>query len=144
MPDPAHGAARDASERRRAAYRHGHLAEAAALLLLLAKGFRPLARRYKTPLGEIDLIVKRGRTIAFVEVKARALERDALESVGRNRSGASPTPPTSGSPGTRPQAARSPLRHGRHAAVAAAAASPRRLPARLHEGLVIAFALPPV
>ena len=68
---------------RRAAYRHGHLAEALAAVLLLAKGFRLLARRYKTPLGEIDLIVKRGRLIAFVEVKARAFERDALESVGR-------------------------------------------------------------
>lgn len=74
-------AARDSSQKRRAAYRHGHIAEAAALLFLFAKGFRPLARRYKTPLGEIDLIVKRGRMIAFVEVKARALERDALESV---------------------------------------------------------------
>jgi putative endonuclease len=73
----------DASARRRSAYRHGHVAEAAALLVLLLKGFRPLARRYKTPLGEIDLIVKRGRMIAFVEVKARALEGDALESVGR-------------------------------------------------------------
>ena len=68
---------------RRAAYRHGHLAEALAAALLLVKGFRLLARRYKTPLGEIDLIVKRGRIIAFVEVKARAFERDALESVGR-------------------------------------------------------------
>ena len=53
------------------------------MLLLLAKGFRPIARRYKTPLGEIDLIVKRGRQIAFVEVKARASRVDALESVGR-------------------------------------------------------------
>lgn len=52
------------------------------MLFLLAKGYRPIARRYRTPLGEIDLIVKRGRTIAFIEVKARALERDALESVG--------------------------------------------------------------
>ena len=68
---------------RRAAYRHGHLAEALAAALLLVKGFKLLARRYKTPLGEIDLIVKRGRVIAFVEVKARAFERDALESVGR-------------------------------------------------------------
>ena len=68
---------------RRAAYRHGHLAEAAAAALLMAKGFRLLARRYKTPLGEIDLIVKRGKLIAFVEVKARMIERDALESVGR-------------------------------------------------------------
>jgi putative endonuclease len=68
---------------RYAAYRHGRMAEAAAAVLLLAKGFRLLARRYRTPLGEIDLIVKRGRIIAFVEVKARAFERDALESVGR-------------------------------------------------------------
>ena len=73
---------RERSRGRREAYRHGHVAEAAAMLFLLAKGFRPIARRYKTPLGEVDLIVKRGRLIAFVEVKARALERDALESVG--------------------------------------------------------------
>jgi putative endonuclease len=66
---------------RRSAYRHGHFAEALAAALLLAKGYRLLARRYKTPLGEIDLVVKRGNTIAFVEVKARALSRDALESV---------------------------------------------------------------
>jgi putative endonuclease len=75
--------ARPRSRDRHAAYRHGHVAEAAAMLLLLAKGFRPIARRYRTPLGEIDLIVKRGRTIAFVEVKARASQTDALESVGR-------------------------------------------------------------
>jgi putative endonuclease len=71
------------SRSREAAYRHGHVAEAAAMLMLFAKGYRPLARRYKTPLGEIDLIVKRGRTIAFVEVKARGSRFDALHSVGR-------------------------------------------------------------
>jgi putative endonuclease len=70
------------SRNRRAAYRHGHLAEAAAALLLLAKGYRLLTRRYKTPLGEIDLVVKRGRMIAFVEVKARVTSIDALEAVG--------------------------------------------------------------
>jgi putative endonuclease len=68
---------------RAAAYRHGLRAELAAASLLLAKGYRILARRYKTPLGEIDLVVRRGRTIAFVEVKARALSADALDSVGR-------------------------------------------------------------
>ena len=68
---------------RLAAYRHGHFAEAAAAMLRLAKGFRPLARRYRTPLGEIDLIVKRGRLIAFVEVKARDQNVAGLQSVGR-------------------------------------------------------------
>ena len=70
------------SRDRRAAYRHGHLAEAAAAALLMAKGFQVLARRYKTPLGEIDLVVKRGRLVAFVEVKARPTRRQGLESVG--------------------------------------------------------------
>jgi len=67
---------------RRAAYRHGIVAELAAAALLAAKGFRLIARRYKTPLGEIDLVVKRGRLIVFVEVKARPSQRDGLESVG--------------------------------------------------------------
>jgi putative endonuclease len=75
--------ARTRARSREAAYRHGHVAEAAAMLLLLAKGFRPIARRYKTPLGEIDLVVKRGNTIAFIEVKARASQAEALQSVGR-------------------------------------------------------------
>lgn len=71
----------EALARRRRAYRHGHLAEIVALLFLALKGYRPLARRYRTPLGEVDLIVRRGRTIAFAEVKARGVARDALESV---------------------------------------------------------------
>lgn len=75
--------ARPATAARRAAYRAGHLAEAAAAILLSAKGYRVLARRYRTPLGEIDLIVKRGRLVAFVEVKARPTRAEALESVGR-------------------------------------------------------------
>ena len=66
-----------ATRARRSAYRHGHGAEILAALMLLAKGFRVLARRYKTPVGEIDLVVKRRRLIAFVEVKARRSEADA-------------------------------------------------------------------
>jgi putative endonuclease len=73
---------RGRSRSRQAAYRHGHVAEAAAALLLAAKGYRLLARRYKTPLGEIDLIAKRGSIIAFVEVKARPTRDEALRSVG--------------------------------------------------------------
>ena len=72
---PGRGDALDAAReraRRRAADLRGHLAEATALALLLLKGYRPLARRYRAAGGEIDLIVARGDTIAFVEVKSRA------------------------------------------------------------------------
>lgn len=68
---------------RRAAYRHGIAAELAAAILLILKGFRVLARRYRTPLGEIDLVVKRGKLVAFVEVKARPSRAEALEAVDR-------------------------------------------------------------
>lgn len=54
-----------------AAHRRGHGAEWLAAALLMAKGHVILAHRYKTPLGEIDLIARRGRRIAFVEVKQR-------------------------------------------------------------------------
>ena len=56
--------------RRRRAYRFGLRAETVASLFLMLKGYRILARRYRTPAGEVDLIVKRGNLIAFVEVKA--------------------------------------------------------------------------
>jgi putative endonuclease len=59
------------SEKRLRAYRHGVFAETAAALLLRLKGHRIVARRYKTPVGEIDLVALRGRRLAFVEVKQR-------------------------------------------------------------------------
>lgn len=62
-------------------YRRGHRAEWVAMLWLALRGYRPLARRYKTPLGEIDLILRRGRTLLFVEVKGRARHADAAEAV---------------------------------------------------------------
>lgn len=57
--------------RRRKAERRGHRAEALAALALMLRGYRIVARRYKTPLGEIDLIIRRGDLVALVEVKAR-------------------------------------------------------------------------
>lgn len=56
--------------------RRGALAELAAACLLMAKGYRVLARRHRTPHGEIDLIAVRWRRIAFVEVKRRATTAD--------------------------------------------------------------------
>lgn len=55
-----------------AALRFGRLAEAACRWRLRLAGWRILARDWRTPVGEIDIIARRGRMIAFVEVKARA------------------------------------------------------------------------
>ena len=56
---------------RKAAEQCGRRAEVWAAFYLRLLGWRILARRLKTPRGEIDLIARRGRTIAFVEVKWR-------------------------------------------------------------------------
>ena len=72
---------KSALDRQEATYLRGHRAEWIALLFLVAKGYRPLARRYAASGGEIDLIVMRGDTIAFVEVKARGLMDDALSAI---------------------------------------------------------------
>jgi putative endonuclease len=73
-------------QQRRAAHRRGHAAETLALVLLLAKGYRSLARRFKAAGGEIDLVMRRGGLVAFVEVKARHdLEAALLSIDGRKR-----------------------------------------------------------
>ena len=70
------------SEARRAAYRLGHRAEWIALLALMLRGYVPVARRVSLAGGEIDLIVRRGGTLVFVEVKARARIGAAREAIG--------------------------------------------------------------
>ncbi len=50
-------------------------------MLLIAKAYRILARRWKTPFGEIDIVARRRRTLVFVEVKARATLDEAVEAV---------------------------------------------------------------
>ena len=53
------------------AYQFGHWAETLCVRWLRLGGYRVLARRYKAPVGEIDIIARRGDTLVFVEVKAR-------------------------------------------------------------------------
>jgi putative endonuclease len=65
------------SEKRARAYRHGLFAETVAALLLRLKGHRIIARRYKTPVGEIDLVALKGKRLAFVEVKQQKSFEDA-------------------------------------------------------------------
>lgn len=70
-----------ADPRRKRAERASHWAEAMALTALSLKGYRLLARRFKTPHGEIDLIMRRGRVTAFIEVKHRGDLDSAMGSV---------------------------------------------------------------
>ena len=66
---------------RRRHYRRAILAARLAVVMLTAKGYRILDRRYRTPVGEVDLVILRGRRLAFVEVKRRATIAEALHSV---------------------------------------------------------------
>lgn len=63
--------------KRQKAERGGRRAERLAAWWLRLKGWRILAVRARTPVGEVDLVARRGRTLAFVEVKARASEAEA-------------------------------------------------------------------
>src|SRR6516162_6937559 len=66
---------------RQIAFRTGLSAESRAAMVLVAKGFRILARRWKSPVGEIDIIARRRNLLVFVEVKAREKLDDAAWSV---------------------------------------------------------------
>lgn len=70
----------DAGRRRH--HRRGHRGEALAAMALRLKGFRIVARRYRTRFGEVDLIARRGDLVAMVEVKVRPTLIAAMEAVG--------------------------------------------------------------
>ena len=72
---------KSASPERRAAFRTGVSAELRAAAWLIAKRYRILARRFRTPFGEIDLVARRGNLVVFVEVKARASLEEAAYAV---------------------------------------------------------------
>ncbi|MBA8877718.1 YraN family protein [Phyllobacterium myrsinacearum] len=67
--------------KRHTAYRRGHSAEYFAALALMLKGFRIVERRYRTRLGEIDLIARRGDLVLIVEVKARRTIEQAMDAI---------------------------------------------------------------
>ncbi len=73
----------DTFAKRFKAYRRGHSAEWLAATALMVKGFRIVARRYRTKLGEIDLIARRGDLVLMVEVKARKSLVEAREAIAR-------------------------------------------------------------
>lgn len=63
------------------AFRLGLSAESRAVWLLRLTGWRVLARRWSAGTGEVDVVALRGRTLAFVEVKARSTLQSAIEAV---------------------------------------------------------------
>jgi putative endonuclease len=66
---------------RRAAERRGLDAESRAAAALEARGWTVLARRVRTPHGELDLIAERAGLLAFIEVKARPSLAEAASAV---------------------------------------------------------------
>jgi len=74
-------------ERRRKSESFGRFAEALCRGILRLKGYRILATRLKTPLGEIDIVARRGDTLAVIEVKARRDWQSASEALGARQLG---------------------------------------------------------
>lgn len=69
------------SPERQVAFRFGLSAESRAAAYLIAKGHRIVARRWRSPVGEVDIVARRRNTLIFVEVKARGALDDAAEAV---------------------------------------------------------------
>lgn len=67
--------------KKKTSYQHGLWAESMAAFYLRLKGYRILKWRYKTPIGEIDLIAQKGTALVFVEVKLRPRLDQGLEAV---------------------------------------------------------------
>jgi putative endonuclease len=82
---PTRSTAKPDDARRRVAFRFGLSAESRAAAFLVAKGYRILARRFRTPLGEIDIVARRGGVLVFVEVKARDSFDEAAEAIGKRQ-----------------------------------------------------------
>lgn len=68
--------------KRQRAESRGRRAETIAAIWLQLKGYRILGRRVRTPAGEVDLVARRGKALAFVEVKARGSDIAADAALG--------------------------------------------------------------
>lgn len=66
-------------------YQTGHLCETLAMIWLMMKGYRPVAKNFVvgrgTGAGEIDLVMTKGRTLVFIEVKKRPTYADGLHAI---------------------------------------------------------------
>ena len=71
--------------KRKRAWRWGHIAEAMCAAYLVCRGYRILARRLRSPVGEIDLLARRGRTLSIIEVKARQDLATAAEAISERQ-----------------------------------------------------------
>jgi putative endonuclease len=69
------------STRKQRAEAFGRRAERIAGWYLRLKGYHILHQRYRTPAGEIDIIARRGKALAFIEVKARLEGRGFVDAV---------------------------------------------------------------
>jgi putative endonuclease len=92
------------SRNRQRAERRGRIGETFAALWLNLQGWSIVARRVRTPVGEVDLIARRGRTTVFVEVKTRATRPELDIAIDQHRlsrvaSAASMLAPRYGRPG---------------------------------------------
>jgi len=80
-PSPPEAVTKPAAPERVAAFRTGLSAESRAAAFLMAKGYRILARRFRTPYGEIDLVAKKRNLVAFIDMAyqgfADGIEQDA-------------------------------------------------------------------
>lgn len=72
---------REPAAERIAAFRSGLSAESRCAAWLIAKGYRIVARRFRSAVGEIDIIARRRGVVAFIEVKVRATLDEAAEAV---------------------------------------------------------------
>jgi len=67
--------------KRKRAQRWGHVSEWVAAASLILKGYRILNMRYKTKLGEVDIIARKKNLIVMIEVKARRTIEEAFDAV---------------------------------------------------------------